>query len=186
MDAPDSIARLLERVRQGDRTAIDELIPLVYPELHRMAERYFRRERPEHTLRPTALVNETYLRLVHQRLEDCHDKVHFLSVAAILMRRILVNHARDRRAAKRGDGLEPVRLEDAMEITEQRGQELLDIDRALARLAELDAAQARLVEIRFFGGMSFEEAAEALGISVITAKRRWASARAWLLTELGR
>ena len=183
MPAPEPITGLLGRIRQGDKTAFDELMPLVYPELHRIAARYFRRERRDHTLQPTALVNETYLRLVNQQLEDCHNRVQFLSVAALLMRRILVNHARDRQTAKRGNSPLKVSLDDAMLASEERADELLAIDEALRRLAELDAAQAQLVEMHFFGGMSFEEAAEALGISPITAKRRWSSARAWLITQ---
>jgi RNA polymerase sigma-70 factor (ECF subfamily) len=184
MPAPEPITELLGRIRQGDKTAFDELMPLVYPELHRIAERYFRRERRDHTLQPTALVNETYLRLVNQNLGDCHNRIQFLSVAALLMRRILVNHARDRQTAKRGNSPLKISLDDAMLASEERADELLAIDEALRRLAELDAAQAQLVEMHFFGGMSFEEAAEGLGISPITAKRRWASARAWLITQL--
>jgi RNA polymerase sigma-70 factor (ECF subfamily) len=184
MPAPEPITGLLGRIRQGDKTAFDELMPLVYPELHRIAERYFRRERRDHTLQPTALVNETYLRLVNQNLGDCHNRIQFLSVAALLMRRILVNHARDRQTAKRGNSPLKISLDDAMLASEERADELLAIDEALRRLAELDAAQAQLVEMHFFGGMSFEEAAEGLGISPITAKRRWASARAWLITQL--
>jgi RNA polymerase sigma-70 factor (ECF subfamily) len=184
MPAPEPITDLLGRIRQGDKTAFDELMPLVYPELHRIAERYFRRERRDHTLQPTALVNETYLRLVNQQLGDCQNRIQFLGVAALLMRRILVNHARDRQTAKRGNSPLKISLDDAMLASEERADELLAIDEALRRLAELDAAQAQLVEMHFFGGMSFEEAAEALGISPITAKRRWASARAWLITQL--
>ncbi len=176
---------LLGRIRQGDRTAFDDLLPLVYAELHRIAERYFQRERREHTLQPTALVHEAYLRMVNQRLSDCQDRAQFLGVAAFLMRRILVNHARGRQSAKRGNSPRPVALEDVMAVTEQRADEVLAIDQALGRLAELDAEQARLVEMHFFGGMNFDEIAEALNISVPTAKRRWASARAWLSRELG-
>ncbi len=154
MASLEEIDALLARIRQGDRTAVDSLLPLLFPELHRIAERYFRRERRDHTLQPTALVNEVYLRLVNQRLADCQDRAQFLGVAAFLMRRILVNHARGRQTAKRG--------------------------------AELDNAQARVVEMHFFGGMSFDEIADVLGISVPTVKRRWASARAWLNRELTR
>jgi RNA polymerase sigma factor (TIGR02999 family) len=185
MASSPEIDVLLGRIRTGDKTAFDDLLPLVYPELHRIAEHYFRRERREHTLQPTALVHEAYLRLVNQRLEDCQDRAQFLGVAAFLMRRILVNHARGSHSAKRGNGPLPVTLDDAMAITEQRADDVLAIDQALARLADLDAEQARVVEMHFFGGMTFEEIAEALGISVPTVKRRWTSARAWLSRELG-
>ena len=186
MASLEEIDALLARIRQGDRTAVDSLLPLLFPELHRIAERYFRRERRDHTLQPTALVNEVYLRLVNQRLADCQDRAQFLGVAAFLMRRILVNHARGRQTAKRGIGQHPVTLDDSMLVAEQRADELLFIDQALIRLAELDNAQARVVEMHFFGGMSFDEIADVLGISVPTVKRRWASARAWLNRELTR
>lgn len=185
MPSPQKIDTLLGRIRQGDKAAFDDLLPLVYVELHRIAEGYFRRERREHTLQPTALVHEAYLRLVRQRLTDCQDRAQFLGVAAFLMRRILVNHARARQATKRGNSPRPVSLENAMAATEQRADDVLAIDQALARLAQLDANQARLVEMHFFGGMSFDEIADVLGISVPTVKRRWASARAWLSRELG-
>jgi RNA polymerase sigma factor (TIGR02999 family) len=185
MASSEEIDALLGRIRRGDKAAFDDLLPLVYAELHRIADGYFRRERREHTLQPTALVHEAYLRLVNQRLTDCQDRAQFLGVAAFLMRRILVNHARDRQTAKRGNSARPVTLDDAMVVTEQRSDDVLAIDQALARLAELDAEQARLVEMHFFGGMTFDEIAEVLAISVPTVKRRWASARAWLSRELG-
>jgi RNA polymerase sigma-70 factor, ECF subfamily len=185
MATSPEIDLLLGRIRTGDKAAFNELLPLVYPELHRIARRYFRRERREHTLQTTALVHEAYLRLVNQRLEDCQDKAQFLGVAAFLMRRILVNHARGRQSAKRGSSPVAVTLDDAMAATEQRADEVLAVDQALTRLAGLDVEQARLVEMHFFGGMGFDEIAVALGVSVPTAKRRWASARAWLTRELG-
>jgi RNA polymerase sigma factor (TIGR02999 family) len=184
MPTPELIAGLLLRVRQGDRAAFSELMPLVYPELHRIAEGYFRHERRDHTLQPTALVNETYLRLVNQNLADCTDRVQFLAVAALLMRRILVNHARARRTAKRGNNPFKISLDTVMLGSEERVDEVLAIDEALSRLTELDPEQAQLVEMHFFGGMTFEDIAEALGISLMTARRRWTSARAWLLTQL--
>ena len=184
MDSTHDIPRLLGEIRSGNKAAVDELLPLVYPELHRIAANYFRRERPDHTLQPTALVNEAYLKLVDQRLAGLDDKPQFLGVAAILMRRILLKHARTRHAAKRGNAGQAVPLEDAMMVCEQRAEELIAIDEALLRLAELDPEQARLVELRFFGGLSFEEAAEVLGLSLATVKRRWASARAWLSTQV--
>lgn len=178
------MTHLLGRIREGDRGAMEELMPLVYAEMHRLAEIYFRSERRDHTLQPTALVNETYLRLVNQRLADCGDRVQFLRLAALLMRRILVNHARTRRAAKRGNAPLKVSLEDAILSSEERADELLAVDQALTRLAQLDSQQAGLVEMHFFGGMSFEEIAEALDISLATVKRRWSSARAWLIGQL--
>jgi RNA polymerase sigma-70 factor, ECF subfamily len=186
MGSVSPITKLLGRIREGDRAAFDDLMPLVYPELHRIAERYFRAERPDHTLQPTALVNETYLRLMNQRLAECENRVQFLRVASLLMRRILVNYARDRGAAKRGHAPLRVSLQESLLSSEDRADELLSIDEALSRLAELDAEQASLVEMHFFGGMSFEEIAEALNISIATVKRRWTSARAWLIGQLSR
>jgi RNA polymerase sigma-70 factor (ECF subfamily) len=180
MDPAHDITRLLGEIKHGNKAAVDQLLPLVYPELHRIAANYFRRERRDHTLQPTALVNEAYLKLVDQRLAGLDDKLQFLGVAAILMRRILLKHARTRQAAKRGSAGLGVPLDDAMLVCEQRADELIAVDEALSKLAELDPEQARLVELRFFGGLSFDEAAEVLGLSLATAKRRWASARAWL------
>jgi RNA polymerase sigma factor (TIGR02999 family) len=184
MDSTGDIARLLGEIRHGNKAAVDQLLPLVYPELHRIAANYFRRERRDHTLQPTALVNEAYLKLVDQRLAGLDDKLQFLGVAAILMRRILLKHARSRSAAKRGNAAQAVPLDDAMLVCEQRADELIAIDDALSRLAELDPEQARLVELRFFGGLSFEETAEVLGLSLATVKRRWVSARAWLSKQV--
>lgn len=184
MHSTIEIQRLLKEIRNGSKTAVNELLPLVYPELHRIAANYFRRERPDHTLQPTALVNEAYLKLVDQRLADLEDKLQFLGVAAIVMRRILLKHARTRRAAKRGSAARAVPLDDAMLVCEQRAEELIAIDDALSRLAELDPEQARLVELRFFGGLSFEEAAQVLGLSLATVKRRWNSARARLNQQI--
>jgi RNA polymerase sigma-70 factor (ECF subfamily) len=184
MESTRDIPRLLGEIRNGNKAAVDQLLPLVYPELHRIAANYFRRERPDHTLQPTALVNEAYLRLVDQRLAGLDDKLQFLGVAAILMRRILLKHARSRSAAKRGNAAQAVPLEDAMVACEQRADELIAIDEALSRLAALDPEQAHLVELRFFGGLSFEEAAQVTGLSLATVKRRWASARAWLATQV--
>lgn len=185
METSREIPHLLAEIKQGNKSAVDQLLPLVYPELHRIAANYFRRERRDHTLQPTALVNEAYLKLVNQRLAGLDDKLQFLGVAAILMRRILLKHARSRHAAKRGNAPQAVSLDDAMAVCEQRAEELIAIDESLSRLAELDPEQGRLVELRFFGGLSFEEAAEVLGLSLATVKRRWASARAWLATQVG-
>jgi RNA polymerase sigma factor (TIGR02999 family) len=184
MEASGEVTRLLSEAGRGNKAVIDQLLPLVYPDLHRIASSYFRGERREHTLQPTALVNEAYLRLVGQNNVDWRDRLQFLGVAAILMRRILVNYARDRRRAKRGNAPLRVDLDSALIAYEQQTEELLAIDEALTRLADLDAEQARLVELRFFGGVSMEETAELLGLSLATAKRRWESARAWLRTQV--
>src|SRR5579863_793573 len=141
MEATREIPRLLAEIRQGNKSAVDQLLPLVYPELHRIAANYFRRERRDHTLQPTALVNEAYLKLVDQRLAGLDDKLQFLGVAAILMRRILLKHARSRHAAKRGSAGHAVPLEDAMLICEQRADQFIAVDEALSRLAELDPEQ---------------------------------------------
>ncbi len=185
METSHEIKRLLGEVKQGKKAAVDELLPLIYPELHRIAANYFRRERRDHTLQPTALVNEAYMKLVDQRFAAWDDKLQFLAVAAILMRRILLKHARSRHAAKRGSAAQAVPLDDAMLFVEQRAEEMIAIDEALSRLAVLDHEQARLIELRFFGGLSFEESAAVLGLSLATVKRRWASARAWLSTQIG-
>jgi RNA polymerase sigma factor (TIGR02999 family) len=184
MPSREAITALLGLIRQGDKAAFDELMPLVYPELHRIARRYFRHERSGHTLQPTALVNETYLCLVNQRLADCENRVQFMAVAALLMRRILINYARQHQTGKRGGRSLKLPLDDVMLASEERADDLLAIDEALTRLAEIDSAQARIVEMRFFGGMLFEEIAEALNISFATVNRRWTSARAWLIGQL--
>ena len=167
---------------RASRTAFDELLPLVYVELHRIAEGYFRRERPGHTLQPTALVHEAYLRLVNQRLEDCQNRAHFLGVAAFLMRRILVNHARGRQSGKRGNNPQAVLWTMRWPSANSAPTTCWQSTRR-SRLTDLDPEQARLVEMHFFGGMTFDEIAEVLAISVPTVKRRWASARAWLSRE---
>jgi RNA polymerase sigma-70 factor (ECF subfamily) len=169
---------------RGNEAAFSELLPLVYAELHSIASNYFRRERRDHTLQPTALVHEAYLRLAGQQ-HNWENHLQFLGVAAIMMRRVLVDHARLHSAAKRGK--EPVRvpLEDALMISEQRADEMLIIDQALTRLAVMDPQDARLIELRFFGGLSIEDTAKLLEISPATAKRRWHTARAWLRNQVG-
>jgi RNA polymerase sigma-70 factor (ECF subfamily) len=184
MDEPGQITALLSEAGRGNQAAMDELLPLIYDELHSIAARYFRRERRDHTLQPTALVNEAYLRLVGQQGVTWHSRLHFLGIAAMLMRRILVDHARAHEAVKRGDQRVRTPLDDAMLICEQRSAEMLAIDRALTNLVALDPQQARLVELRFFGGLSVDEIAESLQISSATVKRRWSSARAWLFVEI--
>ena len=178
------ITLLLGEINRGNKAAVDELLPLVYPELHKIAANYFRRERREHTLQPTALVHEAYIRLVGQHAVNWSDRLQFLGAAAILMRRILVNHARGHNTAKRGGEVRDVALEDAVVASEQRSDEMVAINEALDRLAALDAEQARLVELHFSGGLTFEEIAELMGLSLRTAKRRWESARAWLTMQI--
>jgi len=176
------LTRLLQAWSEGDRAAQEQLIPLVYGELRRRASAHLRRERPGHTLRPTDLVHETYLRLVRQN-PAWQNREQFFGVAAHLMRRILVDHARARAAAKRGGTLR-VTLDEALAAARQAEPELLDLDAALDELSALDERQGRLVELRFFGGLTQEEAADALGISLATANREWALAKAWLYRRL--
>ena len=178
----NSATVLLLRWKDGDSKAMEELLPLVYDELRRLARGYLYRERAEHTLQSTALVHEAYLRLIEQDVE-WQSRAHFLGIAAQMMRRILVDHARARSAAKRGEGLR-VTLDEKMAIAEARDLDVIALDRALTRLAQQDEAQARIVEMRFFAGLSIEETAEVLGISPATVKRDWAMAKAWLTREL--
>ncbi len=179
------ITDLLLRWRGGDPASLERLLPLVYDELRRIAARQTRQERPGHTLQPTAVVHEAYLRLVDQSRVSYQNRLHFYGVAAQTMRRVLVDHARRRRRAKRGGGEAHVVLEDSDLVTAQRPVDFLDLDAALDRLQALDAGQAKLVELRYFGGLSVEETAEVLDLSVATVKRHWLSAKVWLLRELG-
>ena len=184
--SPDITGLLLEWAR-GDQSAADRLVPAVYDELHRQAARAMRREGGEHTLQATALVNEAYLRLVDQRRVAWRNRAQFFAIASTLMRRILVDHARARLAEKRGGGAVQITLAgaEAGRVHEDAGDvDLLALHEALERLAVLDAEQARLVELRYFGGLTIEETAEALGVSPATTKREWALARAWLRREL--
>src|SRR5271157_881467 len=178
------ITRLLVEVRRGNPEAEAKLVPLVYEHLHRLAASYMRRERPEHTLQPTALVNETYLRLIPQADTTWENRAHFFGVAARLMRQILVDHARARQAGKRGGLVEKLPLDQALEFSPAKSRELIKLDDALKSLGQLDPQQARVVELRFFGGLTVEETAEVLGISPRTVKRDWRVARAWLRGEL--
>jgi RNA polymerase sigma factor (TIGR02999 family) len=183
-NAPGDITLLLAELRAGNRSAESRLLPLVYDELRRQARRYMRGERPDHTLQPTALVHEAYLRLAGQREVAWQSRAHFFAVAAQLMRRILVDHARARKAEKRG-GHEPrIALEEGLGITQEKSAELLALDEALCHLAERDPRLARAVELRFFGGLSEKEAAEVLGISTRTLKRDWSFAQTWLYKEI--
>jgi RNA polymerase sigma-70 factor (ECF subfamily) len=178
------ITQLLERWSQGDAEALDQLMPLVYDELHRVAGAYLRRERGEHTLQPTALVNEAYLKLVHQRNIRWQNRAQFFGVAAQLMRRILVDHARSHYAAKRGGDRVNVSMKNIGAFGTQPAADVLALHDVLNRLAELDPDQSRIVELRFFGGLTIEEAAEVMHVSHSTVEREWKIAKAWLKREL--
>ena len=178
--AAGDVTQLLADVQHGRTDAASQLIPLVYEELRRLARRQMRSERSDHTLQATALVHEAYFRLVNQPGRTWQNRTHFVRIAAQVMRRMLIDHARARRTAKREGGLHRVPLEDPLLLTEAQSDELLALDEALERLAELDARQSRIVELRFFGGLTVEETAEALGVAPRTVKRDWSVARAWL------
>ena len=174
------VTRLLIRWREGDPQALEDLMPLVYDELRRLAHHYLQRERPEHTLQSTALVHEAYLRLAGQNPPQWQNRAHFFGIAAHLMRQILVEYARGHSAAKRGGSACKLTLDDAVLLTPQVDVDVVDLDRALTELSELDVQQGRIVELRFFGGLTIEDTSEVLGISPATVKRDWITARAWL------
>ena len=180
----ERVNKLLLNWGQGDQGAREALIPLVYDELRRLARRYLRRERRDHTLQSAALVNEAYLRLIRQEHPQWQNRAHFFGVAAQLMRHILVDHARNRAAAKRGAGAPRLTLDPDVALPQERDVDLIALDDALNQLAALDPQQSRLVELRFFGGLSIEEASVVLGVSPATVKREWATARAWLQREM--
>jgi RNA polymerase sigma-70 factor (ECF subfamily) len=175
-----TITQLLIGYSKGDRSALDEMLPLVYNELKRLASYYLNRERQGHTLQTTALVHEAYLRLVDQQQVNWKNRSQFLGIAAEMMRRILVNHARDRAVQKRGGDAKRVSLSIVGESGDQPDIDLIALDQALNQLSELDARKARIVELKFFGGMTTEETAEVLGISTATVEREWNHSRAWL------
>jgi RNA polymerase sigma factor (TIGR02999 family) len=183
---PNEVTALLIEMRNGDPNAGERLIPLVYAELRKLAASYMRREREGHTLQATALVHEAYLRLVDQR-EGYQNRSHFFGVAAKLMRNILVDHARSVQAAKRGAGAKKVSLEESVVLgASGQASDVVAIDDALKSLAAVDPQQSRIVELRFFGGLSIEQTAEVLGISPATVKRDWSMAKAWLYQELAK
>ena len=184
--APTEVSQLLLDWGNGDKAALDRLTPLVYEELHRLAHRHMRLERPDHTLQTTALVNEAYVRLVDQRNLHWKNRAHFFSIASRLMRRILVDLARAHKRAKRGGGALEVSLDEASIVSSERAAELVALDEALTNLAEIDPRKSQVVELRFFGGMSVEETAEAMRLSPITIKREWSAAKAWLYREIGK
>jgi RNA polymerase sigma-70 factor, ECF subfamily len=178
------VTLLLSALTRGEEKAGEKLIPLVYVELRRLARSYMRRERTDHTLQATALVHEAYLKLVEQRSVNWQSRAHFFGVAAQVMRRILIDHARGHLRQKRGGEFEKVVLDEGLVFSPEQSAELLAVDEALERLAKLDERQARVVELRFFGGLSVEEAAVVMGISPKTVKRDWSVAKAWLYAEL--
>ena len=182
--ASHSVTQMLLDWSEGDREALDKLIPIVYSELRLRAARYLRRERPGHTLQTTALIHETYLRLVEQKQVRWQNRAHFFGIAAQLMRRILVDHARQRDAAKRGGADLRLTLDDAMAAAPGRDVNLMALDETLTRLAEIDPRQSRVVELRYFSGLSIEETAEVLGVSPATVKLDWSMAKAWLRREM--
>ena len=177
---------LLQAWGRGDRAAFDQLVPLVHNELRRLARRQMRSERPDHTLQATALVNEAYVRLIDLNQIEWNDRAHFFAMAARVMRRILVDSARARRYQKRGGGAPKVSLDDAVTVSNEPGRDLVALDDALKTLAAMDPRKGEVVEMRFFGGLSVEETAMVLHISVATVMRDWRLAKVWLLRELSR
>jgi RNA polymerase sigma factor (TIGR02999 family) len=193
--SPGEVTRLLQRWADGDAAALESLWPLVYDDVRRLARRQMSRERADHTLQGTALVNEAFIRLSGQRVLEWQNREQFLSLAAQIMRRVLVDHARQRGAQRRGDGAKRVSLHDtqaafevdaaqALDALKDERVDVLAIDAALSRLQQIDASQGRIVELRYFGGLTLEETARVVGISLASVKREWAMARAWLRREL--
>lgn len=180
-----NVTQLLLDWRQGDEEALEKLLPLVYGELRRLAGSYLRNERSDHTLQPTALVHEAYLRLINQDQVEWQNRAHFIGMAARIMRNILVDHARQHRALKRGGDLQKIPLEDGLGIfTQENNVDLVDLDDALAQLTKRDVRQGQIVELRFFGGLRNKEIAVAMDLSESTVKREWEHARAWLFRKL--
>jgi RNA polymerase sigma factor (TIGR02999 family) len=184
MTSPSEITDLLVRWGDGDQVALERLLPLVERELHRLAHAYMRREQLDHTLQTTALINETYLRLVDQSRVRWQNRAHFYGIAAQLMRRVLLNHARDKQRDKRGGGACKVSLSEVDMMSQERSVELLALDEALHKLSAIDARKSRVVELKYFGGLSVSETAEALKLSPATVARDWEMAKAWLAREL--
>lgn len=186
MTPPNEITQLLRKWSEGDRAALDQLMPVVYQELRKLANAYLRDEKPGHTLQPTALINEAYLRLVGQNFPEWQSRKHFYGVAAQLMRQVLVEHARARSAAKRGGGGQKLSLDEAINYSQEQASDLVALDDALTALARFDERKARVVELRYFGGFSVEEVADALGVSVATVGREMRMAQAWLHREMSK
>jgi RNA polymerase sigma factor (TIGR02999 family) len=181
---PPRVTQLLVAWGNGDQAAREELMGLVYEELHRLAHRYMKQERPGHTLQTSALVNEAFVKLVDQKSVHWQNRAHFYAIAAQLMRRILVDHARTRGAAKRGDGASPVSWDESLIVSTERSAEVVALDEALKSLAAVDGRKSQIVELRFFGGLSIEETARVLAVSPGTVMRDWTLAKAWLRREI--
>jgi RNA polymerase sigma-70 factor, ECF subfamily len=185
-DTSTNVTQLLQDWRLGDQSALNKLMPLVYAELHRLAHRYMAREQSGHTLQTTALVNEAYVRLIDAQHVDWKDRSHFFAISAGLMRRILVDFARSRNSDKRGKGTLHLELDAALEVLANRNEDIVGLDDALTALAEIDARSAKVVELRFFGGLTVEETAEVLSVSDKTVMRDWETAKVWLMREFRR
>ena len=183
-DHSGEVTALLAQLKAGNQQAASKLISVVYKELHRLAEAYMRRERVDHTLQPTALVHEAFIKLVQHHSIDWQSRAHFFGIAAQVMRRILVDHARGHLRQKRGGLQRPLPMDETLVFAPEQSEELLQLDEALQRLAELDPRQGKIVELRFFGGLTVEQTADLLGISPKTVKRDWSMAKAWLHGEL--
>jgi RNA polymerase sigma factor (TIGR02999 family) len=186
MGDPAPVTVLLQRFARGDQSALDQVLPIVYAELRRLAAGYLRNERPNHTLQPTALINEAYARLVGQSHPDFESRAHFVGVAAQIMRQILVDHARSRNAQKRGGNMEKLQLNESIDAVVDRPWAIIALDDALNQLARMDPTKSRLIEMRFFGGFTAEESAELLQMSVSTVRRELRVAQAWLQREIDR
>ena len=182
--APENLTGLLVEWRDGDKAALDRLMPLVYDELRRIAHRYVQHERNDHTLQTSALVNEAYLRFAGQRQVNWQNRGHFFAATAQVMRHILIDHARRRRYAKHGGDVQQVSISDAAEMSLQRADELIALEEALEELSTLDRRKGQVVELRYFGGLSLEETAEVLEISLMTVRRDWRAAKAWLYRKM--
>ena len=182
--SPHRVTQLLQKWSQGDDSALAELTPLVYEELRRLAHHYMKGERPDHTLQTTALVNEAYLRLADQTNPSWQSRAHFFAVAARAMRQILVSYARSNRAQKRGGGAARIELDEAAILSPEQSNEIVDVHEALEKLATLNSRKARVVELKYFGGLNYDEIAEVMKISTITVRRDWVFAKAWLHNEL--
>jgi RNA polymerase sigma factor (TIGR02999 family) len=186
MSSTHEVTELLTAWSGGDKAALDKLMPLIDQELRRLAHRYMSRERPGHTMQTTALVNEAYLRLVNRESVQWQNRAHFFAIAAQVMRHILVDHARSHAYAKRGGGTRTISLDEAMVVSQERAAEVVALDEALQELADIDPQQSRIVELRFFGGLTVEETAAVLQLSAATIKREWSTAKAWLYHELAK
>ncbi len=182
--SPKDVTVLLREWRSGDKHALDKLMPLVYDEMRRIAHRYMQNEREGHTLQTTALINEAYVRLVGRQKIEWQNRAHFYAVTAQVMRQVLIDHARRLHMAKRGGSAQRVTLDEAVTMSVERAEELLALDEALVELARLDPRKGRVVELRYFGGLSMEDSADVLGISLMTVRRDWRAAKAWLFQRM--